>query len=161
MANNIDDPNSIYPGQTLIIPAQDYDPNAYTPRESTYETPTPTLASGKQIVVDISDQRVYAFENGALVRNVLVSTGVSAFPTVQGDYHVYLKYDSQTMSGPGYYLPGVPGVMYFYQGYSLHGTYWHSNWGTPMSHGCVNMPTPEANWIYNWAPMGTAVHVQW
>ena len=74
---------------------------------------------------------------------------------------VYLKYESQTMSGPGYNLPGVPYVLYFYKGYSLHGTYWHSNFGTPMSHGCVNMPTPEAQWLFNWAPVGTPVHVQW
>lgn len=47
------------------------------------------------------------------------------------------------MTGPGYDLPNVPYTMYFYQGYGLHGTYWHNNFGTPMSHGCVNMPTPE------------------
>jgi lipoprotein-anchoring transpeptidase ErfK/SrfK len=79
---------------------------------------------------------------------------------VLGDYSIYLKYDSQLMTGPGYYLPGVPWVMYFYQGYSLHGTYWHSNFGTPMSHGCVNLPTEEAAWFYTWAPIGTPVHVQ-
>ena len=49
------------------------------------------------------------------------------------------------MSGPGYYLPGVPYVMYFYQGYGLHGTYWHDNFGQPMSHGCVNLPTRKPN----------------
>ena len=120
-----------------------------------------TISAGKQIVVDLSDQRVYAYENGQLLKNMLVSTGTAAFPTVQGDYKVYLKYESQTMSGPGYNLPGVPYVLYFYQGYSLHGTYWHSNFGTPMSHGCVNMYTPDAQWVWNWAPIGTPVHVQW
>jgi len=54
------------------------------------------------------------------------------------------------MSGPGYYLPNVPYVMYFYKGYSLHGTYWHNNFGTPMSHGCVNMRTEEAKWLFEW-----------
>ena len=43
--------------------------------------------------------------------------------------------------GYDYYLPNVPYVMYFYQGYALHGTYWHSNFGRPMSHGCVNLET--------------------
>jgi lipoprotein-anchoring transpeptidase ErfK/SrfK len=51
--------------------------------------------------------------------------------------------------------------MYFYRGYSFHGTYWHNNFGFPMSHGCVNMPTPEAEWLYNFAEVGTPVHVQW
>jgi lipoprotein-anchoring transpeptidase ErfK/SrfK len=51
--------------------------------------------------------------------------------------------------------------MYFYQGYALHGTYWHSNFGQPMSHGCVNMRTPDAEWLYQFAPVGTAVRVQY
>lgn len=159
LANNLSDPNHIYAGQRLLIPDHDFDPNTYTAPAPA--PPPPTITEGKQIVVDLSDQRVYAYENGQLVRNVLVSTGVAAYPTVQGDYEVYLKYVSQTMSGPGYYLPGVPYILYFYQGYSLHGTYWHNNFGTPMSHGCVNMPTPEAEWLFNWAPLGTPVHVQW
>ncbi len=159
LANNISDPNHIYAGQRLLIPDHDFDASAYVAPEPA--PAPPTLTEGKQIVVDLSDQRVYAYENGQLVRNVSVSTGVAAYPTVQGDYKVYLKYPSQTMVGPGYNLPGVPYVLYFYQGYSLHGTYWHNNFGTPMSHGCVNMPTPEAQWLFNWAPLGTPVHVQW
>ncbi len=161
-ANNITDPNQIYAGQTLVIPATDdglgtyAQPQTWTPPAA----PMPTITSGKQVVVDLSDQRVYAYENGQLVRNVLVSTGMWGTPTVSGDYSIYVKYDSQLMTGPGYYLPGVPWVMYFYKGYSLHGTYWHNNFGTPMSHGCVNMPTPEAQWLYTWAPIGTPVHVQ-
>ena len=91
---------------------------------------------------------------------MVVSTGLPATPTVQGDYNVYVKYAAQTMSGPGYYLPDVPWVMYFYSGYGIHGTYWHNNFGQPMSHGCVNLPTPEAEWFYNWAEVGTPVHVQ-
>jgi lipoprotein-anchoring transpeptidase ErfK/SrfK len=63
------------------------------------------------------------------------------------------------MSGPGYYLPGVPYTMYFYKGYGLHGTYWHSNFGTPMSHGCVNLKTEDAGWLYNWASIGTIVNI--
>jgi lipoprotein-anchoring transpeptidase ErfK/SrfK len=63
------------------------------------------------------------------------------------------------MAGPGYYLPDVPYTMYFYRGYGIHGTYWHSNFGTPMSHGCVNMQTDEAGWMFNWASVGTLVNV--
>jgi lipoprotein-anchoring transpeptidase ErfK/SrfK len=65
------------------------------------------------------------------------------------------------MRGPGYDLHNVPYTMYFYKGYGLHGTYWHNNFGTPMSHGCVNMPTEEAKWAYYWADYGTPVVVQW
>lgn len=156
-ANNIANPNTIYAGQTLIIPApgsiEDFgiiEPIA----------PSPVVAAGRSIVVDLSDQRIYAYEDGVLQRNVLVSTGLWGTPTVQGDFTIYIKHVSQTMSGPGYYLPDVPYVMYFYQGYGIHGTYWHNNFGTPMSHGCVNLPTPEAEWFFNFASIGTPVHVQ-
>ena len=158
--NNISNPNHIYSGQTLVIPdaatAATYAGAAtYTPA-----APAPTITSGKQIIVDLSDQRVYAYENGQLLRNVLVSTGLWGTPTVTGNFTIYSKNEAQLMSGPGYYLPGVPWVMYFYRDYSLHGTYWHSNFGQPMSHGCVNMPTPDAAWLYQWAPIGTPVRVQ-
>lgn len=163
-ANNLSDPNRLLVGQTLIIPGSDGSiPAPVTGFEQTIGQPygpTPTITVGKQFVVDLSEQMTYAFENGAMVYKVLSSTGLSATPTVLGDYNIYWKLNSQTMSGPGYYLPGVPYVMYFYQGYALHGTYWHSNFGQPMSHGCVNLPTQDAEWLFNWAEVGTPVHVQ-
>jgi LysM repeat protein len=158
-ANGLANPNLVFVGQRLIIPSGDASSAAAAPVAST--SAKPTIWTGKQIVVDLSDQTVYAFENGMLVNSSLASTGLPATPTVQGDFQVYVKYASTTMSGPGYYLPGVPYTMYFYRGYGIHGTYWHSNFGYPMSHGCVNLPTPTAEWFYNWAPVGTAVHVQW
>ena len=78
---------------------------------------------------------------------------------VKGRFRVYAKYRATPMRGPGYYLPNVPWTMYFYGGYAIHGTYWHNNFGTPMSHGCVNMKIPEAKWLYNWTPRGTLVVV--
>ncbi len=160
-ANNILDPNTIYVGQVLVIPytddaaGTDLEPTGGVP-----SAPAPTIATGKQIVVDTGAQMIYAYENGQLLRAVSVSTGLWGTPTVLGDYRVYWKLTSQTMSGPGYYLPGVPWVMYFYQGYAIHGTYWHNNFGQPMSHGCVNLPTDEAEWFFRWAEVGTPVHVQ-
>ena len=115
---------------------------------------------GKQVVIDLSEQRVYAFEDAKLVFTALVSTGLPGTPTVLGDYKVYSRYDSQTMSGPGYYLPGVQWIQYFYSGYALHGTYWHENFGQPMSHGCVNLRNEDALWLYQWATIGTPVRVQ-
>lgn len=158
-ANNIYNPDTVYAGQTLFIPSPVYSGESYgiTP---VLIAPPPPSGVGREILVDLSDSRVYAYENGVLVRNVLASTGLPATPTVQGDFTVQRKYGAQTMSGPGYYLPDVPYVLYFYAGYALHGTYWHSNWGQPMSHGCVNLPTPEAEWFYSWADVGTPVHVR-
>src|SRR5690606_29817338 len=109
----------------------------------------------------LTNQQIMAYENGSVVRQVTVSTGLPGTPTVVGDFYIYSKLPSQTMSGPGYYLPGVPWVMYFYQGYAIHGTYWHSNFGQPMSHGCVNLPTDEAEWFFNFAQIGTLVQVRY
>jgi len=64
------------------------------------------------------------------------------------------------MSGPGYNLPNVQFVAYFYRDYAMHGTYWHDNFGHPMSHGCVNLRNIDAEWLYGWAPIGTPVLVR-
>jgi lipoprotein-anchoring transpeptidase ErfK/SrfK len=92
---------------------------------------------------------------------MVVSTGISRYPTPPGRYRIYAKYPSVTMSGPGYYLPGVPHTMFFYRGYALHGTYWHNNFGRPMSHGCINLTRSDAAWLYSWAPTGTLVVIHW
>lgn len=113
------------------------------------------------IDVDLTNQMVYAYEGDVVVNSFVVSTGTWRTPTVTGQYNIYVKYRSAKMSGPGYYLPNVPYIMYFYKGYGLHGTYWHNNFGTPMSHGCVNLRTPDAEWLFNWASVGTLVNVHY
>lgn len=132
------------------------------PYESTYEVPNPGVGEDERwIDVDLSDQMVYAYQGSSVVNSFLVSTGTYLHPTVTGQYRIYVKYYSTTMSGPGYYLTNVPYTMYFYYGYSFHGTYWHHNFGTPMSHGCINMYTPDAEWLFNWASIGTLVNVHY
>ena len=120
------------------------------------------IAEGERwIDVDLTHQRTYAYEGSTLIRTFIVSTGTQYHPTVTGQYHIYVKYRYDDMAGPGYYLPDVPYTMYFYKGYSLHGTYWHNNFGQPMSHGCVNMATPDAEWLFYWASVGTLVNVHY
>jgi len=111
------------------------------------------------IDVDLSDQMVYAYEGDTLVNSFLVSTGTSRTPTVTGRFKIYIRLRSGNMRGPGYFLPDVPYIMYFHKSYGLHGTYWHSNFGTPMSHGCVNLSIADAAWLYDWSYMGTEVNV--
>jgi lipoprotein-anchoring transpeptidase ErfK/SrfK len=94
-----------------------------------------------------------------VVLTALVSTGVRRYPTPPGEYRILRKVRIQAMSGPGYYVPNVEWVSYFLDGYAIHGTYWHNNFGHPMSHGCVNMRNEDARWIYEWAPLGTPVSV--
>jgi lipoprotein-anchoring transpeptidase ErfK/SrfK len=151
--NGITNPDLLFVGQELIVPSG----GIYQPKPED-APPAPTNA-GKAIVVSTGDQRIYAYENGSLVHSHLVSTGRQVTPTVMGDYNIYVKYVADDMAGPDYFLPQVPYVMYFYQGYGIHGTYWHNSFGRVMSHGCVNLPVEEAQWFFNWAEVGTLVRV--
>lgn len=122
----------------------------------------PPVGNGvRWIEVNLSEQRVYAWEGDVLLNSFLVSTGTWATPTVTGTFKIWHKTPLQDMSGPGYYLPNVPYVMYFFEDYGFHGTYWHNNFGTPMSHGCVNLTIPDSEWLYNWASYGTMVKVHY
>ncbi len=160
--NNIPNVDRINAGTELIIPSVEAEGKPMIAGEQgpAIIPPTPTITTGRLIMVDLSDSMVYAFEDGVLVYTALGSMGVPATPTVQGEYRIYNRYRAQTMSGPGYYLPNVEWVQYFYQGYALHGAYWHSNWGQPMSHGCVNLRNQDAEWFYNFGEIGTPVHVR-
>ncbi|HEY5730593.1 MAG TPA: L,D-transpeptidase family protein [Anaerolineales bacterium] len=117
--------------------------------------------SERWIDVNLSEQRVYAYEGDTLMNSFLTSTGLADTPTVTGTFNVWIKVQIQDMFGPGYYLPDVPYVMYFYEDYGLHGTYWHNNFGTPMSRGCVNLTIDDAAWLFNWASVGTVVNVHY
>lgn len=142
-----------------------------TPTPSPTATPRPNVSfqistdpaeladEGRWIDVDLSEQRITAYEGATAVRSFIVSTGTATHPTVTGQFRVYVKLRATDMSGPGYYLPGVPWTMYFYRGYAVHGTYWHNNFGTPMSHGCVNLRIDEAEWMFKFASVGTLVNV--
>lgn len=149
------------PGEMTMEIVANTPTSEYVPPAS---APKPAVASNgntRWIDVDLTHQRVYAYEGETVVNSFLVSTGTWLYPTVTGQYHIYVKYRSNKMSGPGYYLPNVPYIMYFYGSYGLHGTYWHNNFGTPMSHGCVNLRTDDAAWLYSWASIGTLVNIHY
>lgn len=118
----------------------------------------------KWIEINLTEQRLYLHEGNNVVGNFLVSTGLYG-RTPTGTYRTYVKYRYTKMSGGSgasyYYLPNVPFTMYFYKGYGIHGTYWHNNFGHPMSHGCINMRTSEAEIAYNFAPVGTKVVIHY
>jgi lipoprotein-anchoring transpeptidase ErfK/SrfK len=125
-------------------------------------TPADAKLFDKRIVVSISQQAMWAYKGDQVVLSSLVSTGRSGFETPLGNYAILSKLTSQTMEGviggEYYNVPDVPWVMYFTNGgHALHGTYWHNNFGAPMSHGCVNLPMDVAAWLFQWAPVGTPV----
>ncbi|MEK7183232.1 MAG: L,D-transpeptidase family protein [Patescibacteria group bacterium] len=121
----------------------------------------------KYVLVDISEQRLTAYANGVPVNTFLVSTGVSGWNTPQGTTTITAKIpimDYSWFYGAGnpnnYSLPNVKWNMRFRNHYYLHSAYWHNNFGHPMSHGCVNISIPNAEWLYDWSAVGTTVTIQ-
>jgi|GEM_PF-1190648 len=106
--------------------------------------------SDKWVEVNTSTQTLSAHQGDQVIWTFPVSTGTLRTPTPNGTYQVWIKLRYHRMIGPGYDLPNVPFVQYFHRGYGLHGTYWHSNWGHPMSHGCVNLKNEDAEKVYYW-----------
>lgn len=122
----------------------------------------------KRIEVDLREQILRAYEGDHVVMETTISSGIpsedvpeNGIPTEtpKGEFRIYLKLPSRHM-GDGdlvsaldaYELPGVPWVSFFHRtGVSFHGTYWHDNFGTPMSRGCINMRIDEALWLYRWS----------
>jgi hypothetical protein len=124
-------------------------------------------AEEKRILISIDEQKLYAFEGSQQVLEAPISSGIpskgpspNGIPTEtpRGNFNIARKTPSRHM-GDGnltsdldaYELPGVPWVSFFHAyGIGCHGTYWHDNFGSWMSHGCVNMRNEDAKWIYRW-----------
>lgn len=131
----------------------------------------PPRDKNKKVIVDISDQRLRAYEGSVLIFDFSVSTGRDDLgtPTPKGSFTVLKKEMSHTMQGPipnvgitdSYNMIGVPFVVTFTpQGAAFHGAYWHDSFGKQHSHGCVNISVDESEKFYNWVPLGTKVIVQ-
>jgi lipoprotein-anchoring transpeptidase ErfK/SrfK len=129
------------------------------PKAQIAKRPSGVGSNESWIDIDLSSQTAHALTGDNLIKSFVVSTGTWLHPTVTGVYNIYVKYRYANMTGPGYFLPNVPYVMYFYKDYGLHGTYWHSNFGTPMSHGCINFKTTDAAWLFSFASIGTVVNI--
>ncbi|MFB2838126.1 L,D-transpeptidase [Floridanema evergladense] len=111
------------------------------------------------IQIDLSNQRLIAWEGTKPVYAIVISTGKTETPTLLGTFAIQTKHRVARMTGPGYDVPDVPYTMYFHRGYAIHGAYWHNRFGTPVSHGCINVAPNHAAWLFNWASVGTPVIV--
>ncbi len=149
--NDLWSPDYIYVGQKLVIPGSTSYPS----------TGLVGGTIGRSILVDLSSQQLHALENGNVVRSFTVSTGKPSTPTPTGSFAIYSRYPMQRMVGVDYDLPNVTYVQYFEGPYSFHGTYWHSDFGTPVSHGCINLQPADAEWLWSWTGIGTPVVVRW
>ncbi|MEM8862435.1 MAG: L,D-transpeptidase, partial [Chloroflexota bacterium] len=154
-----------------------------TPTPTPTNTPTPTIEptrlttqntsfampnvgiSERWVDVNLTLQTLTAYEGNSPVYQTIISSGRPPYYTVTGQFRVYYRLESQTMDGRrlgfDYVTPGVPHVQYFYGDFAIHGAYWHDDFGTPVSHGCVNVTPTDAEWLYNWMSYGTLVNVHY
>ncbi len=115
--------------------------------------------SGKRIDVDISEQKLVAYDGYDVVRSYTISSGEPGRDTPLGSFKISNKYGTKTYSGSDYYYPNTKWNMRYSGPYLIHTAWWHNDFGTPVSHGCINMKESEAGWLYQWAPIGTPVVV--
>lgn len=128
------------------------------------ETPFTTTNLVRRIEVNLSSQRVWLYENDAVVQSWAVSSGLPGSATQPGNFRIGWKTPMQDMGcfpGAPYCTENVPWVAYFNGDQAFHGAYWHNNFGRPMSHGCVNLPVSAAKFLYDWAPKGVQVSVHY
>lgn len=125
-----------------------------------------TVGTTKTIDVDLTKQTLSLFAAGNHVFTCLISSGKPGYDTPTGSFKVYAK-DRVTAMGATpearefYYVPDVPFVMWFRGGYSIHGAYWHNEFGRVRSHGCINLSTGDAEYVYGWTPVGTPVNIHY
>lgn len=116
-----------------------------------------TNAAGQEKWIDVSldEQKLKAYEGDTVVMEFPISSGKWA-ATPKGTFNIWYKTRNQSMIGGSkalgtyYNLPNVPSNMFFFQGYAIHGAYWHNNFGQPMSHGCVNAPLAQVAQLFEW-----------
>jgi len=130
-----------------------------TPEELVPLSPNLALAD-KRVEVNLNEQMVVAYEKGNLVYATRASTGgrlrSGTYTTPDGTFKTFHKRPTRHMAAgdiaaSGFDLPGVPWVIYIKEnGISLHGTYWHNDYGRPRSHGCINLTPQAAKWLYRW-----------
>jgi len=129
------------------------------PEETTTLSPN-IPAADKKLEVHLRDQIVVAYEGEMPVQMFRCSGGTEFYDhylTPTGDFTTDYKRPSRHMingnkaTATTYDLPGVPWVTFFTEdGISFHGTYWHNDFGRPRSHGCINLPSEAAKWVYRW-----------
>lgn len=125
------------------------------------------------IEVNLSEQTVYVYENGQVIRTMLTSSGLSPNDSHTGTFRINSHVVEQNMGScdangdpiPGgeydYCTANVKWVMYYNGDEAFHGTWWHAEFGRPMSHGCMNLSEENAKWLWDWTPLGTEVWVHY
>ena len=129
-------------------------------------SPPEGVDNGRWIEVNLFDQTVAVYDQSELVYASVIASGIEPFWTRPGLFQIYQKFDATLMRGSfeadhsdAYYLEDVPWTMYYDKARALHGAYWHNSFGSPRSHGCVNLSVGDSRWIFDWAREGDWVYV--
>ncbi len=151
------DPEAIHTGQQLTIPAKDV------------LLPLPVVP-GKRIIISISQQRLWVYENGQLLGEHIISTGIDRSPTQPGVFQVQTHDPSAYASVWDLTMPHFLGIYEAWPGFmnGIHGLptlsngqrLWANILGKPASYGCIILDLPTAKWLYNWAENGVVVEIK-
>lgn len=142
--------------------------------EALFVEPEPEPVQGEFVVgggevwldINLSAQYMTIYQGNNVLLELYVSTGTPGWETPTGTYYINRMLESDDMAGQvsdtSWFVPNVPHAMYFTnEGHAIHGTYWHNNFGYPMSHGCVNMPEWAAAYLYSIAYVGVRVEIHY
>jgi LysM repeat protein len=160
--NDISNPSLLYGGQVLTIPAA----SALSP---TTASPTPASAADRSIIVDVSEQRAYVYQNGGLLWTFVVSTGLPGRDTWRGSFQIQNKipvayastWDLQMPYWLGFYWAGtLQNGFHALPILSDGSRLWGGLLGRPASYGCVILSEADARTLYEWATVGTPVTVR-
>ncbi|HMD89156.1 MAG TPA: L,D-transpeptidase family protein [Anaerolineaceae bacterium] len=151
------DANKLYAGQTLTIPSKND------------LLPLPVVPN-KRIVISITQQRLWTYQNGSLLKEYVISTGIAKSPTQPGVFQVQSHVPNAYASIWDLYMPNFLGIYEASPGFmnGIHGLpmlssgvrLWGSVLGKPASFGCIIMTLADAQTVYNWADDGVVVVVQ-
>jgi lipoprotein-anchoring transpeptidase ErfK/SrfK len=113
------------------------------------------------IYVNLAEETLAVYNNCKLEYATLVSSGANSW-TFEGDFNILNKVEYSSIQPPAtstskYYIEGIPDFMSYAGNFGFHGAYWHNNFGTAASHGCINLSPADARWLYDWAGIGDRV----
>lgn len=147
---------AFFNGEIIDYPKTSLAQSNFSPQEARVLGTTNTAGEEKWIEISLDQQKLWAREGNKVVMEFPISSGLWA-PTPKGEFTIWYKTRYQRMKGGskelGTYfdLPNVPNNMFFYNGFAIHGAYWHNNFGHPMSHGCVNSPLAQVAQLFEWS----------
>ena len=154
--NDLENGSVLEPGRVLRIPSENGLELLEGMSQRLDQALYPTLTE-RWIEVELNEQIAIAYDGVRPVKVFVISSGVGDSPTVTGTYRIWVKITMQDMrggnraTGTAYHVEEVKHVQYFFEDYAFHGTYWHSNFGRPMSRGCINLTEDDAEWLFDWA----------